>query len=89
MVEVIRTSRQEQGRGGQLPLAGFTGFGRLIDGWYLVTRHVYVPCFSRARRTGGGQFVDRASMHNTIIPRMQHHAYLSLNETLLAVSSHD
>src|SRR5271155_1640974 len=22
-------------------LAGFSGFGRLIDGWYLVTRHVY------------------------------------------------
>lgn len=31
----------EQGRGGRLPLAGFSGFGRPIDGWYLVTRHVY------------------------------------------------
>jgi hypothetical protein len=45
----VRTSRQEQGRGGQLPLAGFTGFGRLIDGWYLMTRHVY-----RASHAPGG-----------------------------------
>lgn len=68
--------------------------GRLLWFWaanrWLVSGDTScVPCFSRARRTGGCQFVDRASMHSTIVPRMQRHAYLSLNETVLEVSSHN
>jgi hypothetical protein len=70
--EWLKPSVLEQGRGGRLPLTGFSGFGWPIDGWYLVTRHVY-----------------HASMHSTIVPRMERHAYLPLNETVLAVSSHN
>lgn len=50
------------------PLAGFSGFGRLTDGWYLVTRHVY-----RASYAPGG-LVDvnlLIALLCTIVPRMQ------------------